>query len=258
MIRDYISNFWRHYRMILAVFALTVFALLLRIVYHYLEPSLSRDSITYLNLLNRWQESGNYSDAFCGNLNRLPPLAFFLPRILMALGFSADIAGLSINIVLGTLLVPLIYCLTRILSSPAVALTAAALMSCHPVAIDLSIQIQRDIPYLFFCGLFAVFFLKGLQISSYFRWGACGVFFIMAALTRYEALEFAIIVPGILFFKSLYFPSNWRKNLIAATIFAGAAGITLLLLLLLMGVNMAFLSTYWDFCTREILQQEYF
>lgn len=161
--------------------------------------TLSRDSIQYVQEAEQWHSEGSLKI----NSNSLrPPLFIYLIKNLMRWNISAENAGLAINLVMGVLLIPAVFLLTKLLvNDNLVALGAALLAAVHPNLVEFSCEIQRDCLYLFLCGLFCCFLLLGAQKKHWYWWCLGGVTLALAAFCRMEALEFLVIfiIYGICF-----------------------------------------------------------
>lgn len=156
----------------------------LKILLWYMEPSVGRDGALYLQMVQDWYDSG------VPPIGWIPPMLFCLMRGIMFFGGDVETAGLIVNIGLGSFLTfvawGIAYEATR---NKKIALAAAVLGALHPSFTALSVEVQRDVPYLFFAGVSIWFAIAALQREKWFLWCGSGVFLAAATLTRYESVE---------------------------------------------------------------------
>ena len=92
---------------------------LLRIVIFMIDPVLSRDSILYVFLAEKWQESGSFAEvctffnSFVKSAYWIPPLFLWLLKILAPLFPSVAVTGVVLNILTGSALIAILYFLVR-------------------------------------------------------------------------------------------------------------------------------------------------
>lgn len=187
--------------------AILLLALLLRLLCWHMEPTLSRDGVTYAELIQIWVDGGSFQAILqhwpeCW----LPPLPLGLVLLLVKCGLPLETAGVGVNIVSGTLIPLLVYRMAKIVTcNNSIALGATLLAAVHPMLIELSIEIQRDTPYLFLIGCTLCFLLEAVRRANCFFWGAGGIFLGLAILTRFESLEFMPVIfcylAGTVWFK---------------------------------------------------------
>ena len=96
----------KHSKTILFLIVLAGF--LARLGYHFLEPDLNKDSITYIDIVNIWNQYGDYSMVLqkLPEFSWMPPLFCGIIRLLTLTGLSAETAGFTLVILSGTLVVP--------------------------------------------------------------------------------------------------------------------------------------------------------
>ena len=92
-------------------------------------------------------------------------------------------------------------------------------MALNPSMIELAIEAQRDMIYLFFCGLLIYFLACGIRRQKWFYWASAGVFFACSFLTRYETLEFVPLIAFYLLFLLIAKYMPWKKFLLNASVF---------------------------------------
>lgn len=172
-------------------------ALGLRLLTLYAEPVISRDGVNYIQLaLNIQGQKTDHETAFA------PAMAtahYFYATYLSSHLFSLDPhqLGVSTNIVLGTLLPLLFFGIAHLLwGKNELSLACAALAAVYPDLVAYSIEVQREIPYIFFAGCF---FLSGILLFRHKRWywsAAMGATVALSFVCRYEGAElflFALI-----------------------------------------------------------------
>lgn len=213
------SQFYDKYALAIIVFI----ALLLRVAIWFYEPVMNRDGILYIEIAETWFNSGEYLQ------HHYLPMYPWLIKTVMILGVSPHIAGVVINIVLGSVLPILMYLIIRCCSnSKEIALSAALIMAVHPSAMELSRQLIRDNLYLFFSGIAIIGILKALKSENLLWWALVGVATGANLLTRYESLEFVILVTlyflvakicGIMSYKQMIRSSVIWLTTVIATFF---------------------------------------
>lgn len=180
-------------------------ALGLRLLTLYAEPVLSRDGGNYVQqALNIQAQRTDHETAF-------PPAMatahYFYATYLSSHLFSLDPLelGVSTNIVLGTLLPLLFFGITHLLwGKNELSLACAALAAVHPDLVAYSIEVQREIPYIFFAGCF---FLSCILLSQHKKWywsAVMGATVSLSFVCRYEGAElflFALMPFGIMLLK---------------------------------------------------------
>jgi len=208
-----------------------LFALLMRFVGRCLDPVLSRDSISYVQLIpvvNAPAQLTALLDAMSLQYIPLLPLhlANFLYRLLPV---SPEQAGLWLNLLLGSGVAVIVWYMARELHfTPFWSFMAGLLAAVQPTLIELSIQIQRDTAYIFFIGLTILFALKTVRRQRWFCWGICAVSLSLALFCRYEALEFiplfilAMIFCAKSFRQFLFFLASFMVSLLLSAVVIGS------------------------------------
>lgn len=226
-----------HYNWLLVFCCLL--GLFLRISAFFLESTISTDGVTYVFMAEHWLKTG------------APPYNLYLPlypwimKLLMCCGVSAFSAGIGINILLGSFLPLICYGILRLLvARREVAVAGALLTAVHPSLIDLSINIQRDTPYLFFCGCAIFCLLHAVRSSKWYWWGFCGCFLVPGIFSRYETLEFFPLIMLYLFAAAVFKVISWKKALACFLSFGIACVILYFVLVRLMNVEERMWKTY--------------
>ena len=236
---------------------LFLLSILLSAICFLLEPTISRDGIFYLDLIREWVET----DQNPIKRHYLPPLPLYLIKLLTEAGLPIGFAGVSLNIFLGGGLTLIIYWIAmEVTSERKIAFWSAVFMMLSPTRTALSIEVQRDMMYLFFCGLLIAFLVSGIRRRKWFYWMCAGICFACSFLSRYETLEF---IP-ILFFIFLFLGFRTvvpLKNLLGHGLsFCAGCAAALLLLICTMGVQNYLFVNYWRNLRRRwlIFEQTYF
>ena len=161
---------------------------------------LLRDSARYLILAERWHETGEYIQIIKEGVI-VPPLPIFCVVKLMSCGFSAEVAGRSINLFLGAMITDLGYQIAhKAFKDKLLSAFTALLLIFHPILISYSIQPLRENCYLFFLGLAILETISGIKEKKIQNWGMCGVYLSFGLFCRYEAAEMLVICSSILVF----------------------------------------------------------
>ena len=170
------------------------------------EPILGRDASFYVYSAREWHETGIYP------VHVIPPMLYTLIRGGMFCGFDAEVAGWIVNIGLASFLVFVTYGIAfEAVKSKKIALVAALFTAIHPVINDLAIEIQREIPYLFFAGLTLWMAVAALQRKKWFLWGGAGIFCALSMVTRYESAELVILIPLIILIQAFGRKIPWKN-----------------------------------------------
>ena len=251
---------WVMRHVTLSLVILLCFSFILKLIVHLLEPGLGRDACLYLHMAKIWAETGCYHGLHqqLSGTDWIPPLLPFLIRSLMLLGVPAETAGLAINISLGSLTAPVGFGIAlETTGNKKIALMTALLLSVHPGINDLSTEIQRDAPYLFFSGCAAWLILAGLRRKKPVLWCGAGIALAFSLLMRYETMEFLPLIAAAALIFALPRRIPWKWILLCSTILIVCAGITFHAMLRLMGADEA-VSSYSrrvDFTATRVEQQ---
>ena len=179
---------------------------LLRFIYHVQESTICRDGTIYVALAEKWLQTGSYP------FHYYLPLYPWLMKLLMHCGMSGYTAGVGINLLLGSLLPLVCYGIIRqITVHREIALAGALLASVHPMAIEFSANVQRDIPYLFFAGGAIFCGLHAVKFEKWYWWSFCGLFLIFGIFSRYETLELLPLILLYFLLAPISRAISWRK-----------------------------------------------
>ena len=230
-----------------------IFSFLLKLHCWHQAPTISRDGCVYIRLARIWYETGSFQGILQESTNLSPPpLYLYLMKCLMHLGFSAEMAGIGINLLLGTFTPLIAYGITHEVSQDKnIAVCSAFLTAVTPAMNTLSVKVQRDMIYLFFAGIAIWLLLAGVRRMKWGYWFGAGLACGCALLTRFETLEFLLIVPLALFILWLQkFYSRKKAFCYGGIFFLSFAGF-MLVLSTLMRTNDSLLSNYERFCQTK-------
>ena len=155
-----------------------VVGILIKILCWNLVPVFSRDSTFYLQIIQKWHDTNHFSAIIDGDKSfYFPPLSLYLTHLLMKTGLSAPHAGLTLNIFFGSMIPLIIFGIAfELVRSCKFAIMAAVLTLLNPYLNRLSIEIQRDVGYLFFLGLAIWMLCLGIRRNRWFWWILLGIF----------------------------------------------------------------------------------
>jgi 4-amino-4-deoxy-L-arabinose transferase-like glycosyltransferase len=228
--------------------------LLLALITLYFEPTISRDGTLYLELAGVWHRDGSFQSAWDAFPDFwIPPFYLWLIQCLISIGLPPEVAGRSISVVVGMTIPLLVYLLAQeVQKDKRVSLTAAVLMAVNPTLIDFSVEIQRDILYLFLCGWTIYFCLRGILRNEIWSWIPAGVLFGCSVLTRYETLE---LLPLLLFAFVLFGYKkiiNWKRLICQYVLMACSCLAAVVLLVYVMGVEKYISNYYQSYISSKI------
>lgn len=132
----------------------------------------------------------------------------------MYTGLSAEFAGVWLNLTLGTFTPLLVYGIAyETIQRKDISICSALLIAVNPSMNALSVEIQRDMIYLFFAGVTMWLLVAGVRRQKWYFWFCAGFSCSCAMLTRFETLEFLLIVPLslLLLFAGKFY--SWKKVL---------------------------------------------
>ena len=190
---NWIITFFLRSRINLLLFFVFLGGITIRLFVWDASPYLSRDSIFYLEQINRL-----YHDAE-SNFNSLetpyPPMLFYMTKTIMKAGASGLYAGLSINIIMGALIPVISFFLSKeFLGSKVISAISTLIVFFHPSLIRLSLEIQRDIGYIFISTVLLLFLIRGIKRALIRYWILTGFFFVISIMFRAESFEFLPII----------------------------------------------------------------
>ena len=147
------------YRTFLLLTCIPLLSLFLSLFCWNLEPTVSRDGLLYLELVQVWHDHGSFQAVLeYWPQFWIPPFPLYLMKLLTDCGIPAEAAGVGLNIAMGCCLPLIVYGIAmEITGKRKIALCSALLTALNPSMIELAIEVQRDMIYLFFCGLLIYF-----------------------------------------------------------------------------------------------------
>lgn len=228
--KDWLKKHWLE---ILILTCAAMIVLFLSLYRRSCDPALGRDSVNYIGIIQLWHETGSIDGVLKIHPDFwFPPLSMFCGKILVDCGFSAESAAVGLNIFFACFLPLIAFGIAReITQNKNIALCSAILLSFNPTVIDLAVEAQRDMPYLFFCGLLLFFSSCAIRRDRWYWWGAAGAAFAPSFLLRHETLEM-LPVFGIYLLVMLIIKKGERlKYLLYMVVSSTALAVTLLLLL---------------------------
>ena len=201
---------------------IVILALLLRIIAFLREPVINRDGIVYIEIAEKWAATGMYEQ------HNYLPLYPWMMKLLMSCGLNGQMAGVGINILLGTALTVIVWAvLTQCGAEKKICLLAAFILAVHPYAVELSTLMVRDNLFL---GLSGGAIVCWLAVINKFSWTPAVISAVLAALaflTRYEAMELVwIFIAGILIVP-MYGKTTYKKSVLFAAGWLAAVAIVL-------------------------------
>jgi len=172
----------------------------------WMEPVISRDGLHYVELAEALQAANNNFEVLTAQEGGYAQSPLFVTILSARIsGMNPHTIALVLNITLGSLFPLIIFLLLRQMrASPDAALAGAFLAALHPTLIDYSIEVQREMGYLFFSGMFFLFLFGELNGKNWKYAAGTAIFAVLAFFFRYEGWElplFALIVYGILLFR---------------------------------------------------------
>ncbi|MDD5598497.1 MAG: glycosyltransferase family 39 protein [Victivallaceae bacterium] len=199
---------------------------------------LQRDEVLYLTLAEKWEKT-DFRTAY-GN-EYIPPMLLFLMKFFRPLFGSFLLAGRTVNILSGVFFITVMFYLTLILfGNRRCALTAALLAAVHPYAIRLSASCLREGWGLALVAAGTAFMLSAIQNSSVRLRAGAGALIGLAALFRYESLEFVFIVGIFELLPALKDRRELLPGLKALALFSVSAVLTFVLSLFIIGVPVVY------------------
>ena len=235
----------------LAIILLTGIAI--KVICWHRVPIFSRDSAFYLQIIQKWHDAGHFSAITDGNnFFYAPPLSLYLTYLLMKTGLSAPHAGLALNIFFGSMIPLIVFGIAfEITHSFHFAVIAAILTLLNPFLNRLSIEIQRDVGYMFFLGLALWVLCRGSGRKEWFCWVLLGVFTGCALLIRFETLEIFFIIVLCCVISALKKVCSWKRAIGQLLLFIVSFVICMTLFSTLMDTNLFIMEKYPDFLLRK-------
>ena len=247
---DSVNKTLKQFYFIIGILLLSTLLIVLK---RFMEPEMGRDSSFYLILVKKWSNSGltgvlEFWPAFW-----IPPLFLYLANLLTYTGLSPETAALVICMGCGILMPLISFAIANeIFHSSKISLTAALLTAVNPSIVDMSVQAQRDIPYLFAAGWCIFFLIAAMRRNKWYWWCAGGCIWGIAILIRFEMLEFFPILGMYFIFAVWKNRKQWFMYLRNIIIFALCGVFVMLTLLCTSGTEKVVLNGYKDRITYHL------
>lgn len=244
--RDFLKKHW----LTILILACSSMVVLLLSLYHKVcEPTLGRDSINYIEIIKIWHKTGSIEGVLEAQPDFwFPPLSLFMGKILVDCGISPESAAVGINMFLACFLPLIIFGIANeITQNKPIALCSAVLLAFNPTVIELAVEAQRDMPYLFFCGLMLFWAACAIRREKWFFWAATGFCAAFSLLIRYETLEMVPVFGSYFIVMLIIQKGKRRRNLIHASALCGTCILTLALLLQVSRTTDYVQKQYWSY-----------
>lgn len=172
------------------------------------DPIISRDGLVYIQWAEDLQSYGGDFELLSRTLGQYPQSPLFISILACNIGgFSPHGIGVVMNIILGSCFPILIFgILYQISKMQVVGLTGAFFAAIHPTLINYSIELQREMGYLFFAGCFLNCILYEFGHIKWYAAAGAGMSAVMAFFFRYEGIE--LFLFAIMFFAMMLV---WKK-----------------------------------------------
>lgn len=243
-----------------AIAAILVLSSILISLQRFMEPEMGRDSSYYLVLAEYWRDGG-----FQGVLDLIgnfwfPPLHLFLIVALSHTGLSPETAAMIIGMGCG-ILMPLVsfFIARELFHDKRISIAAALLTAVNPSIIEMAVQTQRDVPYLFAAGWCIFFIIAAIKRNNWRYWCAAGIPFAFSMLIRYETAEFLPLL-GIYFIVTIFKKQQkWYLTMRNLAIFALSGIISAIILLSCTGTIHYMAGAYYRYfhASIEMVQKLY-
>lgn len=168
---------------------------IIRIGYCLKYPVQPRDAYKYLDMIEKWEESGRI-----GEVISFYPLSLWILKAPKHF-FDYDLlkGGISINILIGLLLLLIIINVSyNIFHDLLLSLIIGLIVAAHPMLVQSSCAFLRENPYLFFSFITLVFLVEYYIKKSWISIAASGIFGALAFLCRVEGIEVFLFVAFIM------------------------------------------------------------
>ncbi|MBI5559863.1 MAG: glycosyltransferase family 39 protein [Deltaproteobacteria bacterium] len=189
---------------------ITLLGFLARLYVVVSAVTVAEDSLEYLELAGRFAQ-GN----ILGGLSvHRPPFYPFLAAAASYIFGDTETGGRVISLIFGTLTIPLVFYLGKLVYDERAGVVAAFFASVHTYMIRYSGDVLTEAMYYFFLALVAIGALKALRERSE-RWMfAAGLFSLFAYLTKPAGLGFlAVISIWVLFEDPRKIKEDYKKRL---------------------------------------------
>lgn len=222
-------------------------AAVLILLHRVWEPEMGRDSSLYLLMIEQWS---------CGGFDQvlkvwpnywIPPLLLYTATVLTHCGLSPETAALTVCMSCGILLPLVSFAIAQeIFKDKRISFAAALLTALNPSVIDMSIQVQRDVPYLFSAGWCIFFIIAAIKRQKWFWWCIAGIVFSAASLIRLETFEFLPLLGVYFVIVLCKKQQKWHQCLRNLAVFGISAVAGFALLLCVTGTFSYMGKGYWQ------------
>ncbi len=178
----------------LIILSICILGFILRLVYIQLQDCIDQDSIGYM-IMAKHIANGNIAEA----VKIRPEMPFLYPYTLGILsrisGFSVELLGWSINMILGVGIIVLGYFFAKLIFNKKVAITASLFCAVTPLIVSSSGSLMRDTMGLFLIVLTLYLAALTLLKNSWYKWAFAGFFGACSAMTRPDGIETLVVIP---------------------------------------------------------------
>ena len=231
------------------LYCIFLFGILVKLVLLICEPTLSRDSTLYLNLAEIWYDTDSYQAMInASEISWLPLLPIVIYKYSMC--YNSEALCIAVNIFLGSLIPFLGYKIAlELFRKRNIAFVTAILLEFNPKINSISIEVQRDIFYLFFFGLFLLFLILTLKRKRCFYIIICSIISSCSLLTRFEGVELILIFVISIAFMFVTKRTTMRKafSLVVIYLVSIIASLSLLSVFSPLRINNV-ISNYYSYC----------
>lgn len=210
---------------------------MIRVLYVSVFPVLSRDSYYYMETIRTLNSSGYERLAYIGD--HTPPLALELFRIpLLFWGAEFSKGAIALNVASSLLIIFTLIKIAKEISQRRIILLIIGLLAAtNPTFVKYSANIQREIFFLVFCSLAALYltkYWKGTRIEYVVD---VSILSTLATLTRHEGVELFVFSIVLIFLKNI---ASIKKIAAHTFLLLGSSILTFLLLFFILGMKEGF------------------
>ena len=237
--------------------AIILFGAVLIFLQRFMEPEMGRDSTLYVLLIEKWSHGGfarvlEYWPDF-----GVPPLFVYLGTLLTYTGLSPENAAMVISMGCGILMPLVTFAIAgEIFHDRRISLAAALLTAFNPSIIEMSVQAQRDVPYLFTAGWSIYLIIAGIHRNKWYWWCAAGCVWGLALSFRFEILEFLPVLGMYFIFAVRKKKEQWIIYLKNTVIFTVCGGFIAIAVLYMTGTAKMIFNEYKDRIAFNLLRPD--
>lgn len=171
------------------LFAAVVTGIALRCLVLIIETDLGRDSVFYIGVAEKWAYGGWAEVLKPVRYFFIPPCMFWWMKIFIQAGVPSLTVAIMVNMVAGTVIIPLFYGIGKVLfDSRKAGVVAAFLAAYNPRLVEYSTEVMRENFMLSGLAAMLLFTVLGFRKNSLYFLGS-GFFTVYSILSRMEALE---------------------------------------------------------------------